>query len=199
MEKRILDLFLYDSKLKFSEIEKLLDVRSNKLAYHVKQLVQKGILKKEWDYYSLSETSECIIPYLSEKRALLPVVLIQIGDKKSCFLHIRKKRPYKDKLSLPGGRIRMDESIPQAVRRVMGEKFNIDAKFRKINSVSLEHVKKSGRTIHSFLLIFVSASTRQKIALTKIEKNKANIIKSDYKLIKSREKRVNINTIYSRV
>jgi predicted transcriptional regulator len=71
MERKILDLFLFSSKLKFSEIEKLVNIRSNKLAYHIKQLAAKNILKKEGEYYSLSDASEYLIPYLSEKKAQL--------------------------------------------------------------------------------------------------------------------------------
>ena len=35
------------------------------------------------------------------------------------------------------------------------DQFNIKATFKKANSISLEQVKKKGKTIHSFLLIFV--------------------------------------------
>jgi len=44
MEDKILRLFLFDHKLKFNEIEKVLKIRSNKLAYHLKKLVSKGVL-----------------------------------------------------------------------------------------------------------------------------------------------------------
>ena len=60
---------------------------------------------KSNDSYGLSETAESLIPYLSSKRAVLPVVLICIGNSKKCFLIKRDKRPFKGKLSLPGGEI----------------------------------------------------------------------------------------------
>ena len=66
----------------------------------------------------------------------------------------------------------------------MQEKFNIDCKLEKINSVSLEHVKKNGKTIHSFLLILVTGKTKNKIKFYDLEKNKSKIISSDYKLLK---------------
>ncbi len=99
--KKILELFLYRHKLKFNEIEKITGIRSNKISYYLKKLIQKKILEKQGDFYSLTESSEFIIPYLSEKKAVLPVILIVIEKNKKIFLYKRDKRPYKDKLSLP--------------------------------------------------------------------------------------------------
>lgn len=198
-EKKILELFLFNNNLKFNEIEKLIKIRSNKLAYHIKNLIKKGILIKNQENYLLSETAEHLIPYLSEKNSTLPVILIHIGNKKHCFLYTRKKRPFKDYLSLPGGRFLTNESISEATTRLM-KKFNINANLKKINSISLEHVKKQGskNKIHSFLLILVSAKTKDKIVLTKIDK-KSKIIKSDYELLKNDlNKELKINTLYSK-
>lgn len=181
MENKILELFLYNNKLKFSEIEKSLKTRSNKLSYHLKNLVKKNILTKNQDCYELSETAEHLIPYLSEKRAVLPVVLVHIGNEKEAFLFVRDKKPFKGMLSLPGGRLLVNESVKHAAERIMKEKFNAKITFKKIVSVSLEHVKKKS-TIHSFLLILVSANAD--LALTYVNKNKSKIIPSDYKLIK---------------
>ena len=78
MEEKILKEFLYNNELKFSDIEKALKIRSNKLAYHLKNLTKKGILKKQNETYKLSETAEELIPYLSEKQSSLAVILIAI-------------------------------------------------------------------------------------------------------------------------
>lgn len=199
MDNKILDLFLYNNKLKFNEIEKNLKERSNKLAYHIKNLLEKGILVKEKNYYSLSETFEYLIPYLSEKKAILPVILIHIGNKNKSFLYKREKRPYKNYFSLPGGRIVLGESISQAVKRIMKGKFNINAKLKKINSISLEHIKKNNKIIHSFFLIFVSASTKNKLNYIDARKNKKKIIKSDYFLLKNKiNSEIKINQIFSK-
>jgi len=182
IEEKILEQFLFNKRLKFNQIEKKINERSNKIAYHLKKLVEKNILQKENDYYIFSESSEYLIPYISEKKSLLPVILVYIGDKKKAFLYEREKRPYESCLSLPGGRIVLGESIAQATGRIM-KKFNIDAKLKEIHSVSLENVKKKGKIIHSFFLIFVSAKTKDKIGLTNILKNKNKIIPSDFKLL----------------
>lgn len=198
MEKQILNLFLYNNNLKFNEIEKLLKIRSNKLAYHIKQLTKKGVLTKKQEHYSLSKTSEYLIPYLSDKKSVLPVILIHIGTKNKAFLYKREKRPFKNYLSLPGGRLLIKESIKQATKRIMKNKFDIFIEFKQINSISLEHVKKS-EIIHSFLLILVSAKTKAGIKLMNVNKNKSKIIPSDYKLIKNKKEIIDIKTIYSKI
>ncbi len=192
----ILKVFQYHQKLKFSDIEKALNTRSNKLAYHLKNLTKKGLLTKERNFYSLSETSEYMIPYLSEKKAIVPVILIKIGNTKECFLYHRKKRPFKDQLSLPGGRPLLGESIADTVKRIMAEKFSINAKLRQIHSISVENLRKQGKTIQTDIILFVSAATKDKITLANLEKNKSRIITSDYWLIKNDSgKKLSIKTI----
>lgn len=198
MEKKILRAFLHNHRLKFNEIEKITKIRSNKLTYHLKKLIKKNILNKKTDNYQLTETSENLIPYISDKKAVLPVVLISIKKEKSIFLYKRTKRPYKDRSSLPGGRIKLGETITQATERIMREKFRINCEFEKINSISLEHVKKNGKILHSFLLILVTATTKDKIKYTNL-KNREKIISSDYRLIKNDlNKETKIQNIISR-
>lgn len=192
----ILKLFQYHQKMKFSDIEKALKVRSNKLAYHIKNLTKRGFLIKEGSHYSLSENTENIIPYLSDKKAMLPVILIYIGNESECFLYNRKKRPFKDKLSLPGGRPLIGESLNDSIKRMMQEKFNINAKLKFIHSISIENLKKNNKIIQTDIILFVSAITKDKIQLTNIERAKSKIITSDYLLIKNDlNKKINIKTI----
>jgi len=200
MKNKILDLFLYNKKLKFNEIEKSLKERSNKINYHLKGLLARKVLKKDGKHYELTENSECIIPYLSEKQVVVPVILIHIGDKEQAYLIKRNKRPYHNLLGLPGGRLILGETIKRAVQRIMFAKYGIKAKLSKINSISLDHIIKNKRIIHSFLLIFVSAKTKDKICLTNLARNKKKIINSDYHLIKTKLKnKQEIESLFSKV
>ena len=54
---------------------------------------------------------------------------------------------------------------------------------KTINAIALEHLRKGKNIVHSFLLIMVTASTKDDISYTDIEKENS-IIKSDYILIK---------------
>jgi ADP-ribose pyrophosphatase YjhB (NUDIX family) len=197
-ENKILDIFLFNKRLRFNQIEKAMNIRSNKLVYHLKNLTQKNILSKEGEFYSLSDSAEYLIPYLSQKKSALPVILISIGNKKEVFLYPRKKRPYDSLLSLPGGRLIIGESISDAVSRIMKEKHNISSSLKQIHSVSLEHIKKSDKIIHSFILIFVSATTKDELELTNLIQNKKKIIPSDYKLLTThRSKKIDLDKISS--
>jgi|APSaa5957512622_1039677.scaffolds.fasta_scaffold00055_33 ADP-ribose pyrophosphatase YjhB (NUDIX family) len=183
MEQKILQTFLYNHKLKFNQIEKLLKERSNKLAYHLNNLKNKGILTKTKETYQLSPSAEPIIPHITKKQSPLPVILITLKNKNNIFLHKRNKRPFKDLLGLPGGRIIEGETIAQATRRIMKEKFNINCNFKNINSISLEQVSKKENINHSFLLILVTATTKDNLTYSDIKNNKNKIIKSDYKIL----------------
>jgi ADP-ribose pyrophosphatase YjhB (NUDIX family) len=198
MEKQIIQTFLYNKKQKFSDIEKQVKARSNKISYHLKNLIKKKILEKKGDFYQLTEISEILIPFISEKTSVLPVVLIALQNKNKIFLHKREKRPFKDKMSLPGGRLILGETILEATKRIMKEKFNLNAKFKKINSISLEQVKRKNKILHSFLLILVTAETKDKIIYLNPDKNKT--ISSDYNLIKNNlNKEIKIEDLITKI
>lgn len=200
IERKILDLFLYNTKLRFRDIEDSLKLRSNKIAYHVKNLTRRKILVNNDGFYSLSDSSEHLIPYLSDKSSVLPVILIHLGNKDKAFLYDRNKRPYKGLLSMPGGRLLLGEGVSESVKRIMKNNFNINSKLVKVNSISLEQVKKSIKIVHSFLLIFVSAKTSDKIELIDFKNNKKKIIPRDFKLLTcDLNKDYKINTIYSKI
>ncbi|MFB6246458.1 MAG: NUDIX domain-containing protein [Candidatus Pacearchaeota archaeon] len=132
IEERIIELFLYEKEQKFNEIARQIDIRTNKLSYHIKNLTKKGILEKSAQgTYKLSETAEYLIPYISKRKHTLPVILINIGTKKEAYLIKRQKRPFKNKLALPGGRLQTGESIEEASKGIMKEKFNINIRETK--------------------------------------------------------------------
>src|SRR3989344_4668775 len=170
MKQKIISSFLYNHKLKFNEIEKITQIRSNKLSYYLNILQKQGIIEKQNNYYKLSETAENLIPYISNQKSILPVLLILIKNKNKVFLYKRAKHPFKDKLGLPGGRILVGEDIKIATQRIMKEKFNIKVNLKKVNSISLEQVKNNKKVKYSFLLIFVTATTKDKINCIDINK-----------------------------
>lgn len=200
MKNKILKAFLYNDWLKFGEIQRITGIRSNKLAYHLNKLREKKLIVEKEKKYSLSSNFEYIIPYVSNSQAVLPVILIAIGEGKRFFLHIRDKKPYKNFLGLPAGRLLIEESIADATKRIMKIKHKINVNFKGIKSISLEHLIKEGKVVHGFLLILVSASTKESILYTDIEKNKKTIIKSDYRLLKNNwNLNAKIETIKSKI
>lgn len=97
---------------------------------------------------------------------------------------------------MPGGRMLLGESIKDSVKRIMKEKFNINAELKRIHSVSMENLLKNKKNIQTDMIVFVSARTKDEISLTDLEKNKSRIITSDCLLIKNDSgKKIDIKTI----
>src|SRR6185503_2168653 len=94
MQKRIINLFLYNKSLRFNEIEKQTKERSNKLAYSLANLVKKEILTKNKGEYSLSDNFEGMIPHITEKNSVLAIILVALTKKDKVFLIKRSKRPF---------------------------------------------------------------------------------------------------------
>ncbi len=217
MEKDILSLFAHHKNLTFAQIGKSLNIRSNKLAYHLNLLCHNEKIVKKGINYSLSDVSTSMIPYFSPISSPLPIVLVHLGTSTHAFLHIRKKHPYFGYYGLPGGRLRVGESIEQAAQRIMKDKFGVTIKAHKQVSIALEHVitkrylandkhkimnlksqNKKATPLYSFLLILVHATAKEKIPLINIAAKKKGIIPSDYAMLTTSQKRVRIPVICSR-
>src|SRR3989344_1319262 len=196
MKQKILNLFAEKERLRFSDIEKRLAVRTNHLAYHLKKMIENKMIEKRGEGYFLSPEKEQIIPNLSEKSSALPVVLVKIGKKGNFFLPLRKKRPYLNKLGLPGGRLLTGEFVESAAKRIMNEKYNIKIHTTNLKGIFLEHVRKDNLIKYSFVIFLVEAKSKSPIVLTSIKKVKMRIIKRDYQMLKSGKTR--LKTIISR-
>ena len=149
--------FLYDERLKFSEIEKKTKIRSNELAYLIKRMVSDGVLKKEEDYYSVTLSYERQIPLFTEgsETTPLPVILAACVKKDKILLIKRKKRAYKDYWSLPGGKIKTGETIEKAALRILKEKTFVNGKFVSINSVVHEQHSERDEIKNAFILFLI--------------------------------------------
>lgn len=199
MKETIINLFAYDEKLTFNAIKHKVGLRSNKLTYWLKKLKMEGILTKENKHYLLAESAEYLVPYLSQNKSTLPVVMIHIGNKKQAFLYERTKRPYKGLLGLPAGRLLIGESPVEAAQRIMHTKHNLVIKKIALKEILLEHVKKKKKTIHSFLLMVMTADTEETRTLTDITKKKQRIIPSDYTIITNKPAPATLKTLISKI
>lgn len=200
MEEKILQVFLYNHKLKFSEIEKQVNVRSNKLAYHIEKMVKEGLLEKRGKHYFLTKNAEKYLPILSnligKDMSPLPIILVALMNDNKILLIKRNRRPYKDYWSLIGGKMLLKEDFKQASLRQIKEKTGIEGKYISINSVLHERIRGEGIIKHSFILFFTKVKTKKLnfketlhgklkwFDVRKIKKNK--IIPSDLWLIKNK-------------
>lgn len=192
-KKEIFKQFLFNKKLRFNEIEKLTKIRSNELAYYVEKLIENDILKKNEEFYELSETYEKFIPFFSEQLSPLPVVLIACIKDDKILLSKREKRPYENHWGLVGGKIYLNETINSAAKRMLKEKTYLDGEVVSINSVVHEQVKDDEEIKHAYFLFFVVMNSSNEIKekqnmkwfdLSEVDKLK--IIPSDLWLIQNK-------------
>ena len=156
--REIFKQFLYNNSLRFNEIEKKTNLRSNDLAYFLQKMTDEGILIKEDTDYKLTKDAEKHIPFFVDDNKLspLPIVLIACKNKEGKILLIhRKKRPYNEHWSLPGGRIRISETIEEATIRNIKKKTFLDVDFISNNAVVHERYNDRETTKSAFVLFFV--------------------------------------------
>lgn len=155
--------FLYTHRLRFSELEKLTSLRSNDLAYHLKKMVEDGLLDKDDQTYSLSSSAEKMIPYFADDASPLPAVLVDIRENNKVLLVKRLKRPYEGKWTMPGGRLNLGETFQEAAVRIVKEKTFLDVEFVSVLNVANERVYEKESIKHGFVLIHVSAKPLSEI------------------------------------
>ncbi|MBS3141163.1 NUDIX hydrolase [Candidatus Woesearchaeota archaeon] len=160
--KEIFKLFLKSNKLKFAEIEKLLKIRSNFLAYYLKNMQKDELIDKKGDYYCLNKNAEKYLPVLSQINDVgpLPVILVGLINENKILLMKRKIRPYKDYYGLIGGKIKIEEDFKEASLRIIKEKTSLSSEFISLNSVFHERVLDK-IVKHSFILFFSKLKTSE--------------------------------------
>mgnify|MGYP001591397167 CR=1 FL=1 len=156
----IFALFLTEKELLFGDIERLMDMRSNLLAYHLKQMVDDGVLEKDGLSYRLTKSAETLIPYFQQmtgkEQLKLPVVVLALRrqDGRFALIH-RKHRPYLGYWAVPGSKWRMGETIEEATTRVARDECGIVAGKMDICTVIDEHLKDDAGLRNSWVMFLV--------------------------------------------
>lgn len=188
----IFRLFLERHKMKFSEMEKLLKLRSNMLAYHIEQMQKEGLLQKQGESYSLTREGEKFIPLFSHvtgrELGPVPVILIAAVRRDKMLLLQRTKRPYKDYWGFIGGKMLLHESVADACARKLSEN-GVQGSLEKLCAITQERVLEGEAVKHNFLLFLVKAKVDavdegDRVRwFTKRDLHKAKVIPSDLWLI----------------
>lgn len=161
----IFALFVRNHRLKFNEIEKQLDIRSNHLSYHLTKLIEDDILEKVDEYYILTKEAEKMIPFFAhitgkEQGPLSIIAAAIVNNNKICLLK-RSKRPYKGYWSVIGGKLRLHESLQDTAIREAKEESGLDCKFDKLCSVLHERVLNSNTYTVALVIFFCKLTTDQ--------------------------------------
>ena len=158
---RIFKVLCEHKRLTFNALARSVVLRSNKLSYQLKLMLERGFLVHEQEEYSLSLEAERLIPYFSQifkkEVGVLPVILGIVRNQEKILLIQRKKLPYKGYWSIFGGKQINGETIPQTIEREILEEAHLPAHFAKYNGILYERLgEKQGDTArfkHSFLFI----------------------------------------------
>ena len=198
IKHQIYELFIKNRRLRFSDIEKTLGIRSNKLSYHLTAMVKEGLLTKDEDDYILTPQGETKIPFFSQftsqEQGMLPAVLIAIVKGKNILLLKRNKRPYQGYWGMPAATLTLHESLPSCVEREAKEETGIDCAYSHTATILHERVKEAGHYKHAFVLFLVVVKPKT-TTLKESDEGKlewfplktiqpSRIIPSDYHLVK---------------
>ncbi len=157
IQHKILSCFCKASVLRFADIHKKVQERSNLVTYHLKKLVSQKIVLKNGDKYCLAPEAEFFLPYLETvKQIKLPVVLIAVVKQNKILLIKRDQRPYQDCWSLPGGKIHFDETIEEASVRVARRELGASVIINNVCGLVDERVF-ADKAKHGWLLFVVRA------------------------------------------
>jgi len=195
--EKIFELFIKKHKLRFSEIEKEIKIRSNHLNYHLKKMIEEDLLEKKDGNYKLTTEAEKIMPFFAhltgkEQGPLTIIAAAIMKDGKICLLK-REKRPYKGYWGMIGGKVMMNETIKEATLREVKEETCLDCKFDKLVAVLNERVVENGEVKHAFNIFFCkviaesdefACSDEGELKWFSMNKLPSNIIPSDRLMIK---------------
>lgn len=158
---KVIGMFAHKRVASFTEIGEALGLRSNALAYHVRNLVESGVLVKEDGGYSLGEKCERLLPYGSAL-AKLPVVVLALENERGEFgLLLRRKRPFDGFFAMPGGKILLDESIESAARRIAREEAQLELESVQACAVIDEHILSGFGVKNSWFIFLVRSKVKK--------------------------------------
>jgi len=162
---KVFELFRKNFSLKFNEIEKSSGIRSNELTYHLKKLIDNGLITKDGDCYILTRkgetTAERIAHFTGKEVGHMVVIIVAVIKDGRILLMKREKRPFKGYWGMLGGKTKFDESIYDSVKREVKEETGMKIALNsiKIRSVMLERTKTNQGISHGNILILTEVKS----------------------------------------
>lgn len=159
-QERILELLAHHDGARFGALKRFVDLRSNKLSYHLNQLQTDGLLEKADEEYRLTDAGTALVPYLGHDQQPLDVVLVAPVDGDTVWLAEREKDAYRGMYAIPSETVEYGETPDAAVDRLEGE-YNLDlgdVTYRK-TVVEIDH--RDGAPQHHFTFLVHQATPAQ--------------------------------------
>jgi ADP-ribose pyrophosphatase YjhB (NUDIX family) len=131
VRKQILGKFIYNKSLKYNQIRE--KVPSNKFNYHLKSLVDEGIVEQKKDIYSLTPRGIQLISALDgqkivEDRRPLVCVFIMAQKGNKILVNERRKQPFLGYIGIPGRKLDFGSRVPEQAAQELLEETGLSAK-----------------------------------------------------------------------
>lgn len=157
-KSRIIEI-LMNRDITFSELMRKLEARDNgQINYHLKVLINQGLVSKIDKVYSLTSLGENLGIYLKQMQftEVSPICVVcglVLNQKGEILLLRRANKPEKGKYGLPGGKIRIGETIFSAVSREVFEETGLKLKAKKVIGFFPSLVYKNKKlNFHAFIV-----------------------------------------------
>ncbi len=156
MENKILRKFSKFQKLKFNDIKD--NFASNILSYHIKKLITKNYLRKEQDFYLLTDKGEERLSYLEAenkqlKQPIHDVFLLPYNEGKY-VIQKRTKRPFLGTVLPIGARIRMGDSIFETAKKKLKKDTGLKGDLHYKGIIDVKTFKEDKLFLHHILNVF---------------------------------------------
>lgn len=157
---------LHDSSvpLKFNQLKNNLKLRSNELSYHIKILLDSGLIERAQDsdnvYYSLSKSGKVIYPYLpimlNEQKPIFVVACVALIKDDIIYFQRKPREPEKGSLIFFGGKVLSGKSIEETLVQYVKEQANCGLKDLKLRCVNEFMKKDSDYDFHNIVYFYTA-------------------------------------------
>ena len=159
IRQHIIQSLILKSRLHFAEL-KPPETESNHFIYYLKQLTKEGLVTKDGECYCLSDAGKqyaSIISLETLTPRLQPKIMtaIVVFKDNQVLLHIRKREPYFNKVTLVNGKLHYGEAVQVAAERELKEKTGLKADLTHIGMVYLNTLENGKSVNHNLSHIFM--------------------------------------------
>lgn len=162
--KQILDLVNL-GKGKFNDLKKEVKIDSNKLAYHLKKLINSGFIALENGKYVLTEECSNVFPYrkiITHKQIpVMPVTSVAIIKNGKVLLQEKPNQPNRGSLILFGGTVKFKDSISDSAVKEVFNQAGVHIQNLKLRAISESLVVKNKLIKQHWIVNFYTATTDQ--------------------------------------
>jgi 8-oxo-dGTP diphosphatase len=158
IQKSILKL-LNERPYNYSDLYKILDLRSNLFNYHLRTLLKQNLVLKSDKKYRLSSVGQSISPYLDIEKQPIVTVLLAIINGGNMALVKRSKYAFHGHWAIPGGKIKFGEAAEEAAKRICRKETGLEPRSVEYVATIQEIVNENGKEKHHFIFLLYKANT----------------------------------------